>query len=156
LAAKLNLPLSTTHWLVRDRRMGPKLLYDGALLRVHTSKVKPTLTNANRITRFLYCMSQLKNASIDLHNPVFNDQMDRVHVDEKWFWLCKEGEKYLLLDGEMPPKRYVKHKSHIEKVMFLCAQARPRYDPHKQCMWDGKLGIWPIGDLTMAQRSSGN
>ena len=31
-----------------------------------------------------------------------------------------------------------KHKSHIERVMFLCAVARPRYDNHARHVWDGK------------------
>jgi len=29
--------------------------------------------------------------------------------------------------------------------MFICAQARPRWDPHRNAMWDGKVGFWPIG-----------
>jgi hypothetical protein len=61
-----------------------------------------------------------------------------------------------LVEGEKPPKRAVKHKSWILKVMFLCAQACPRYDHQKQQMWGGKLGIWPIGSYTLAQHSSIN
>jgi hypothetical protein len=45
--------------------------------------------------------------------------MDRVHVDEKWLWLCQDGEKYILLEDEPPPKLTTKHKNYIEKVMFL-------------------------------------
>jgi hypothetical protein len=156
LASKLKMPLTTVHWLVRDRPQGPRLLYGGAILKPHRSSLKPKLTNGNKLHRLLFCMSQLKSSSLNLRNPVFEDQMDRVYVDEKWFWLCKDGERYLLLEGEMPPKRYVRHKSHIEKVMFLCAQARPRYDPHAHTMWDGKLGIWPIGTFELALRSSVN
>jgi hypothetical protein len=59
-------------------------------------------------------------------------------------------------DGDRPPKWYVRHKSHIEKVMFLCAQARPRWDPNTETMWDGKLGIWPVGDYSLDIRSSVN
>ena len=81
---------------------------------------------------------------------------DDVHVDEKWFFLCRDGESYLILsDEEEPPKRYVSHKSHITKVMFLCAMARPRRLPNGT-WWDGKVGIWPIGEYTIAQRSSAN
>ena len=83
----------------------------------------------------------------------FIDMMNEVHVDEKWFFLCKESNSYILIaDEEEPPKRYVKHKSHIQKVMFLCAQARPRMV--NGTMWDGKIGIWPIGEWKAAQRSS--
>jgi hypothetical protein len=51
LAAQLQLPLSTTHWLVRDRACykGPKLLYGGRVAKVHSSSLKPTLTNGNQL-----------------------------------------------------------------------------------------------------------
>jgi hypothetical protein len=38
--------------------------------------------------------------------------------------------------------------------MFLCAVARPRWDVTKRAWWDGKLGMWPIGDYGAAQRTS--
>ena len=49
------------------------------------------------------------------------------------------------------PKWCVKHKLHIAKVMFLCAAARPQYNPCAKTWWDGKLGIWPIGDWEQAK-----
>ena len=56
-------------------------------------------------------------------------------------------------EGEIPPspqrenpKHCVKHKSHITKVMFLCVVVRPHYNPCAKCWWDGKLGVWPIGE----------
>ena len=42
--------------------------------------------------------------------------MDEVDVDEKWFFLCQEGARYILVNDEKNPYRSVKHKSHIEKV----------------------------------------
>ena len=53
-------------------------------------------------------------------------------------------------------KRSVKHKSHIPKVMFLCAVARPQFNTSLNAWWDGKLGIWPIGDWEPVQRKSKN
>ena len=50
----------------------------------------------------------------------------------------------------------IKHKSHITKVMFLCAVARPRFNPSANSWWDGKLGIWPIGDWEPANQGSKN
>jgi len=38
--------------------------------------------------------------------------------------------------------------------MFLCAQARPRFDPQTRTYWDGKIGIWPVGEWKAAERSS--
>lgn len=40
--------------------------------------------------------------------------------------------------------------------MFLCAQARPRWNPETNSWWDGKLGIWPIGHKKRAERNSVN
>ena len=40
--------------------------------------------------------------------------------------------------------------------MFLCAIARPRFNPSANSWWDGKLGIWPIGDWEPAKRASKN
>jgi hypothetical protein len=80
--------------------------------------------------------------------------MDRVHIDEKWFHMCQDGEGYLLCQDEEPPERYVKHKNYIGKVMFLCAQAHPCWDHHTHSQWDGKIGLWPIGKYTKAQRNS--
>jgi len=79
-----------------------------------------------------------------------------IHIDEKWFYLSRDGECYLLAEGEELPHCTCKHKSHITKVMFLCAQARPRWDHHTNSMWDGKIGIWPVGRWEPAQRSSRN
>ena len=35
--------------------------------------------------------------------------------------------------------------------MFLCAVARPCLNPSVNSWWDGKLGIWPIGDWEPAK-----
>jgi hypothetical protein len=88
--------------------------------------------------------------------------LDEVHVDEKWFFLCKDTQQsYILVsDKEEPPERYVKHKSHIEKVMFLCALARPRIvtgdNGNQRMLHGGKIGMWPIGEVKLAQRQSVN
>ena len=57
---------------------------------------------------------------------------------------------------EKNPTHHVKHKSHITKVMFLCAVVRLCYNPCSKTWWDGKLGIWPIGDWEPAQQGSKN
>ena len=40
--------------------------------------------------------------------------------------------------------------------MSLCAIARPHFNPSANSWWDGKLGIWPIGDWEPAKRASKN
>ena len=39
--------------------------------------------------------------------------------------------------------------------MFLCA-VRPHFNPCSNSWWDGKLGIWPIGDWEPAKWKSKN
>ena len=50
----------------------------------------------------------------------------------------------------------VKHKSHITNVMFLCAVVRPQFNTSLIAWWDGKLGIWPIGDWEPVRSKSKN
>jgi hypothetical protein len=160
-AGRLAIPKSTLQDILKPplpKKMAQDLrdIKGSAILVRHRSKLKPTLTELNKLTRFNFVLEEINAATRNLVRPRFKDQMDKVHIDEKWFYLCKDGEKYILVDDEEPPERYVKHKNFIGKVMFLCAQARPRWDPTTHSMWDGKLGIWPIGKYTVAQRRSVN
>ncbi|KAH9142180.1 hypothetical protein AeRB84_013729, partial [Aphanomyces euteiches] len=77
-----------------------------------------------------------------------------VHVDEKWFFVTRVKKRIYVYDDEAVAARFAKSKRFITKVMFLCAVGRPQYDPHKKCVFDGKLGIWPFVENTVAQRSS--
>ena len=49
-----------------------------------------------------------------------------------------------MLAGEDDPHRTVQHKNSIGKVMFLSAVGRPIYDAEGNCIFDGKLGVWPF------------
>lgn len=66
-----------------------------------------------------------------------------VHVDKKWFDVCKHKQRYYLLDSESIPNRKVQSKSHIGKVMFLAAVARPRHNSTNS-PFSGKTGIYPF------------
>ena len=82
----------------------------------------------------------------------YQDMHDWIHLDEKWFFLTQEKEQYLLLLDEKNPKHCVKHKSHITKVMFLCAVARPQFNPSANSWWDSKIGDlanWGLGTCEM-------
>ena len=81
----------------------------------------------------------------------FHDMRDRVHLDEEWFFLTREKERYLLLPEEDEPTSCVQQKLHLTKVMFLCAVAWPCFNPGGNCCWDGKLGIWPTAQRVLAQ-----
>ena len=121
-------------------------------IQVHCNSLKPVLTEENKVARLIMVLE-----ARDPQDPSkFLDMMDRIHVDEKWFFLSRQRERYLLLPEEKNPKRSIKSKSHITKVMFLCAVACPRFNPSANSWWDGKLGIWPIGGWEPAQRASKN
>jgi hypothetical protein len=140
LASSIDIPRSTIH------RM--KAL-DKIFVR-HTSSLKPVLTDNHKLARIDYCLSMR-----DKGDPTrFADMYDMVHVDEKWFYITSDGEAYILAEGEEPPVRRTMSKQYITKVMFLCAQARPR--KINGVMWNGKIGLWPIGHTSEAKRRSKN
>ena len=141
LATSMGVSKTTVHrWIV------------ASMIRVHCNSLKPILTEENKQSRFEMALSFRDPGNLGQ----YQDMRDRIHIDEKWFFLTRAKERYLLHHGEKNPKRSVKHKSHITKVMFLCAVARPRFNTSLNAWWDGKLGIWPIGDWEPAQRKSKN
>ena len=134
--------LKTTvhHWIV------------GLTICVHCNSLKPVLTEENKVARLLM--------ALHFRDPVdptkYHDMLDWIHLDKMWFFLTQKKERYLLLPEEKNPKCCIKHKSHITKVMFLCAVACPRFNPSANSWWDRKLGIWSIGDWEPAKQKSKN
>ena len=78
---------------------------------------------------------------------------DLIHIDKKWFYLTKDGQRFIIVADEAEPYRHVQHKSFLTKIMFLCVVARPRFDTNKNAWFDGKIGIWPIGKWEPAKWS---
>jgi hypothetical protein len=71
-----------------------------------------------------------------------------VDVDEKWFYTIKLHGRRKRAPGQKLPPRFCKSKTHIPKVMFFSAVARPRPG------FDGKVGIWRVAEPKTAKRSS--
>ena len=127
-----------------------RMLLQSDVCRVHTSSLKPTLTDGNKVSR-----TELALSFINKNNTnKFEHMEDLIHIDEKWFYLTKDGQRFIIVADEAEPYRHVQHKSFLTKVMFLCAVARPRYDMNKNTWFDGKIGIWPIGKWEPVKRSS--
>ena len=127
-----------------------QMLLQKDVCRVHTSSLKPTLTEENKMSRM-----ELALSFVDKNNTSkFENMEDLIHVDEKWFYLTKDGQRFIIAADEEEPYRHVQHKSFLTKIMFLCAVARPRYDTNKNAWFDRKIGIWPIGKWEPAKRSS--
>lgn len=118
-------------------------------VKVFNSSLKPTLSQENQERRKSFCLSFLK-----LQENEFDDMKNVIHVDEKWFYLTKNKKKFYLSPDESNPHRTTKNKRYIPKVMFLAAVARPRWDSKKNCLFDGKIGIWPFAETGVAMRTS--
>ena len=89
-------------------------------------------------------------------NPTFRADMDVVHIDEKWFYRTRKTQNMYLSHRENAPHRECKHKNHIQKIMFLSAMARPRYDAQGNCVFDGKIGVWAYTKWVQAKKQSQN
>ena len=123
LAYKVGIPQTTLH---RALKMG--------CLQKSKNSIKPFLTPKNKTDRVTYCRSFVEE------DGWFGDMMDRVDIDEKWFYLSEVVTTYYLVPGEVPPHRTCSHKSHIIKAMCLTAMARPRQNPVTGEWWDGRIG----------------
>ena len=97
-----------------------RLLASGHIKR-HGSRLRPALTNKNKIDRIQFIFSWLNEAKTHFQ-PMYNV----VHVDEKWFNQDKDKKPCYLARDEEEPHRETRHKRHIPKIMFLAAVARPR------------------------------
>ena len=58
---------------------------------------------------------------------------------------------YLAPDEEMPEQN-AQNRDHLMKVMFMCAVASPRYNATGNWTFDGKIGMWPFVEQSVAQR----
>ncbi|MCP4502171.1 MAG: hypothetical protein GY822_19615, partial [Deltaproteobacteria bacterium] len=120
-------------------------------LKKQKSNANPLLTEANREESFTFCSS-----FINVDTNTFDDMYNRVHIDEKLFYLKPVKSKYYLVEGEDTHLHVSKSTRFIPKVMFVCAVARPRFDTRDNQHFDGKLGIWPFVVREPAKRGSRN
>ena len=148
MSRQLGVSIGLCHTLVRTEKV----------ILPHSSAIKPFLTEHNKVQCWLYALERIHHGK---HGQLmWYHGFEEIHVDEKWFFLSAENFRYYVTPKEKKDKaisaRRCKHKSHIIKVMFLCAVARPRFDDSGTCIFDGKLGIWPFVQKVQAQRTSSN
>ena len=122
---------------------------------LHASRryLKPLLTDGGKAARLSWALLWVRQSAA---GRVFDEMKGVVMVDEKWFYKFRQGQKYYLCEGEQLPVAKVQHKAHIQKVMFLAAVARPRYDTMRKRNFSGKTGIFPFTRQVQAQRNSRN
>ena len=96
----------------------------------------------------------LDETTLAAPRPKFISMHNIVHIDEKWFYMTKMNRCYYLLPEEDDPVRTVRNKNCIEKVMFLTAVARPRYDAEGNMTFSGKICACPfVQEIPAARRS---
>ncbi|WOG98144.1 hypothetical protein DCAR_0417485 [Daucus carota subsp. sativus] len=124
-------------------------------IRRHSNAIKPLLKDENKKARLQFCLSMIDINSLP-HQPQFIDMDNIIHIDEKWFNMTKKSETYYLVADEEEPHRVCKSKNFVEKVMFLAAVARPRFDSEGNVKFSGKIGIYPFVTKEPAKRNSIN
>jgi len=127
-SAALGIPVATLHAHLKEGQ-----------IRSHTNAVKPFLTEQNVKARLELCLKH-----VQMESKMFNEMMDVIHVDEKWFYMTQNMRRYYLVSDEEEPHRTTKSKRYSTKVMFLAAVAHPHWDTRRNQCFDGKLGILPF------------
>ena len=99
-----------------------RMLLHRDVCRIHMSSLKPTLMEENKMSRM-----ELALSFVDKNNTSkFENMDDLIHIDRKWFYLTKDGQRFIIAADEEEPHMHVQHKSFLTKIMFLCAVSRPR------------------------------
>ena len=131
LSGHIDVPMTTLH----------RIFKEGHLYR-HRNVLKPKLTDRNKKWRYEFARSKIDWDDYDFRRPPqLSDMMDVIHIDEKWFYLLKDGQRYYMVPGEELPHLTTQSKNFLPKVMFLSAVARPRWLPDKNQWFDCKIGV---------------
>ena len=56
----------------------------------------------------------------------------------------KKSKNFYMVPEEEDPHRTVQNKNNIDKVMVLSEVARPLFDEQDNCIFDGRIGLWPF------------
>ncbi|ETV79832.1 hypothetical protein H257_07048 [Aphanomyces astaci] len=106
MAEALSMPKTTLH----------RHFKNGELVVPETHAVGGQRQEASAVLSF----ANVVDGSVEL-----NPMLDRVFLDEKWFYLRKVKNKFYLAPWETVPHQTTKNKRFIPSVMFLSVVARP-------------------------------
>ncbi|XP_042016761.1 uncharacterized protein LOC121764771 [Salvia splendens] len=85
-------------------------------LKPHTSAIKPTLTETNKIERMKWCLSHIQTTLAE-GKLLYHSMHNIVHIDEKWFYMTKTSDRYYLLpDEDVPYRSYTSPKKFKEQA----------------------------------------
>lgn len=68
----------------------------------------------------------------------------------------QKTQKFYLGPHEKGPHRSIQSQRYIIKIIVSTAVGRPAYNMLGECLWDGKVGIFPFVEEVSAQRTSIN
>ena len=143
IASALEIP-KTTIFRMKESKLD-------TVIMPRSIAVKPLLTEVHKLQRVLFASSKLTEPENHFHHFY-----DSIHIDEKWFFISEKQLRVYCAPDEHIPERNAQNRDHLIKVMFLCAIARPRYNAAGLCTFDGKIGMWPFVEQSVAQRTSRN
>ena len=107
LASALGIPSSTLHDNLE--KLG---------LRAHSNALKPYLTDEGKRERVVWVLRWVRTTAAAGGYRVLHDFEDFVHVDEKWFYLFQDGQKFYLLRRRATPcpqgtEQAIHHEGHV-------------------------------------------
>ena len=148
------------HWNLRKMARAMKLESNGrgsfgtvrrlvreCHFKMTVPRLLPILTRSHMDKRVLFA----NFLSTKTSSPLFKKDVVVCMVDEKWFVRHRHGAMWMGPD-EKRPAEFLQSKLHETKIMFLGALAVPRPEHG----FDGGVGLWPIGSVVAATRSSSN
>ena len=99
-------------------------------VKTKTQYIKPMLSEKHKLARLKYVLDKVDTTQKGMWVP----QLETIHVDESWFYMRQLKYKLKVsADTILPEAPSTQHKSHIKKVLFVVAMARPQKD------FDGKI-----------------
>ena len=96
------------HWIV------------ASTIHVHCNSLKPILAEENKWARLGMALHFM-----DHEDPTkYQDMRDRIQLDERWFFLTCEKERYLLLpEGKLKTLCTTQISHHKDNVLVCCFKA---------------------------------
>ncbi|XP_057803512.1 uncharacterized protein LOC131018825 [Salvia miltiorrhiza] len=104
-------------------------------IRAHSSAIKPDLTAPNKLLRLRFSLESLEFDRIMLALK-FKGMDNTIHIDEKWFYITNAAYRFYLTPAEGDTHCTCKNSG--------------------ECLFDGKIGIFPLREQVPAKRNSKN
>ena len=80
-----------------------RMLLQQDVCHIHMSSLKPTLTEENKMSRMELALSFIDKNSASK----FENMEDLIHIDEKWFYLAKDRQCFIIAVDEAEPYTHV-------------------------------------------------